>query len=308
MVIVGATLVVAHCLIGGAAFAQLQDDGQPCPPECVTDTLEIETYYPSPYGYYEELRGDKIIVGDTDNSRIDETHLPPSGTLTFEPKSYAEITNTGTSYEGAIYYDSFDREFKYYDKNSSWQPLVGGGDYWNLSGNNIDIYFPSGNVGIGTATAQAKLTIADGELAVLGNQKGIILKEYNGSNCRRILVDSAGLFSVSGPISCNSIYTPTYTLIYVTTCDSGGVNAGGEVDSAPIGNMYINDSTCGGYAGKKTVHYGQAPPSSCGQCKSWAYLSCVLNFNSCAISGYRSNTGFSCTETGFYTTPGTSGC
>ena len=116
----------------GLAFAQLQDDGQPCPPECVTDSMEIITYYPSPYGYYEELRGDKIIVGDTDNFRIDETHLPPSGTLTFEPKSYAEITNTGTSYEGAIYYDSFDREFKYYDKNSSWQPLVGGG-YWTDS-------------------------------------------------------------------------------------------------------------------------------------------------------------------------------
>ena len=40
MVIVGATLVVAHCLLGGAAFADTQtQDGQPCPPECVTDTL-----------------------------------------------------------------------------------------------------------------------------------------------------------------------------------------------------------------------------------------------------------------------------
>ena len=56
MVLVGATLVVAHCLIGGMAFAQLQDDGQPCPPECVTDSMEIVTWYPSPYNEYEELR------------------------------------------------------------------------------------------------------------------------------------------------------------------------------------------------------------------------------------------------------------
>ena len=40
----------------GLAFAQLQDDGQPCPPECVTDSMEIVTWYPSPYNEYEELR------------------------------------------------------------------------------------------------------------------------------------------------------------------------------------------------------------------------------------------------------------
>jgi len=42
--------------LSSAAFAQLQDDGQPCPPECVTDTMEIVTWYPSPYSEYEKLR------------------------------------------------------------------------------------------------------------------------------------------------------------------------------------------------------------------------------------------------------------
>jgi len=32
--------------LAGMAFAQLQDDGQPCPPECVTDSMEIVTWYP----------------------------------------------------------------------------------------------------------------------------------------------------------------------------------------------------------------------------------------------------------------------
>ena len=40
----------------GLAFAQLQEDGQPCPPECITDSMEIVTWYPSPYNEYEELR------------------------------------------------------------------------------------------------------------------------------------------------------------------------------------------------------------------------------------------------------------
>ncbi len=70
--LIGATLIclpadrgLFSCLIGETAFAATQENGQPCPPECVTDTLEFVTYYPSPYGTYEELRGDKIIVGDT---------------------------------------------------------------------------------------------------------------------------------------------------------------------------------------------------------------------------------------------------
>ena len=101
---VGATLVVAHCLIGGTAFAQLQDDGQPCPPECVTDSMEIITYYPSPYGYYEELRGDKIIVGDTDNSRIDETTCLLPALLPLNPCLDDPDASDGSLYEGSLYY------------------------------------------------------------------------------------------------------------------------------------------------------------------------------------------------------------
>ena len=104
----------APTIVPGMAFAQLQDDGQPCPPECVTDSMEIITYYPSPYGYYEELRGDKIIVGDTNNSFIDETNLPPSGTLTFNPVSYASVAAGTNLYEGTMYYDKDDHKFRYY--------------------------------------------------------------------------------------------------------------------------------------------------------------------------------------------------
>ena len=127
---VGRPQGAAPTIVPGIAFAQLQDDGQPCPPECVTDSMEIITYYPSPYGYYEELRGDKIIVGDTDNSRIDETNLPPSGTLTFEPLSDDPDSSDGNLYEGSLYYQGAiggtKGKFRFYD-GSGWQDLGGGG-------------------------------------------------------------------------------------------------------------------------------------------------------------------------------------
>ncbi len=57
LVLVGATLVFALLSgLSGLAFAQSQNNGQPCPPECVSDSMEIVTWYPSPYNEYEELR------------------------------------------------------------------------------------------------------------------------------------------------------------------------------------------------------------------------------------------------------------
>jgi len=46
-------VVAAHCAATtGLSFAQQTE----CPPECVTDSMEIVTWYPSPYSEYEELR------------------------------------------------------------------------------------------------------------------------------------------------------------------------------------------------------------------------------------------------------------
>jgi len=45
-------LFFSLCSVGGYSFAQQTE----CPPECVTDTMEIVTWYPSPYSEYEKLR------------------------------------------------------------------------------------------------------------------------------------------------------------------------------------------------------------------------------------------------------------
>src|SRR3989338_11475654 len=119
--------------LSSIAFADtMTNDGQPCPPECVTDTMVWETYYPSPYGLYEELRGDKIIVGDTAGSVIGqrESTLPPPGTLTFNPLLDEPTSLDGTLYEGSLYYKksigATPGKLRYYD-GSIWNDLGGGG-------------------------------------------------------------------------------------------------------------------------------------------------------------------------------------
>jgi len=82
------------------------------------DNLTITTYYPSPYGSYNETRANKMVIGDVTNA----TASPSEGVVTFKPKS------TPISYsEGSLYYDSSEHTFKYRD-NTAWQSM-GGSSY-----------------------------------------------------------------------------------------------------------------------------------------------------------------------------------
>ena len=115
-----------------AAFAQQPTE---CPPECVTDSMEIVTWYPSPYNEYEELR--LYPISDS-NSQCDSDN------------------------RGLMYYDSEEDKVKLCKGPvglNNWQDLSGGAD-WEASGN--DIYNTnSGNVGIGTTSPRARLEVND---------------------------------------------------------------------------------------------------------------------------------------------------
>ncbi len=126
-------------LLSGTAFAQLQDDGQPCPPECVTDSMEIVTWYPSPYNEYEELR--LYPISDSNSQCNSDTR-------------------------GLMYYDSDEDKVKLCKGPAglnNWQDLGGGA--WEVSGNNI-YNTNSGSVGIGTTDPERLLHINS---SALGN-------------------------------------------------------------------------------------------------------------------------------------------
>ena len=81
------------------------------------ESITITTYYPSPYGVYNEMRANKMVIGDPDSS---STPTPSDGAVTFNPLSAAPTTFS----EGSLYYDDSADNFKYYD-GSAWKEMGG---------------------------------------------------------------------------------------------------------------------------------------------------------------------------------------
>ena len=121
----------APTILPGLAFADsYTQDGKPCPPECVSDSMEIVTWYPSPWNSYDELRSNRIVVGGGDEEL--NPPPPPKGVITFLPLNYDPVTDSsGTVSKGSLYYyESFtgdSKKFKYTDDGSTWKDLGGGG-------------------------------------------------------------------------------------------------------------------------------------------------------------------------------------
>lgn len=69
----------------------------------------------------------------------------------------------------------------------------------NVSGNS---YITGGNLGVGTNSPGAKLTVQGGDVYVKGAGVGIVLQESDGANCRRLTVNAAGTLSVSQGFAC----------------------------------------------------------------------------------------------------------
>lgn len=129
---IGIVLVLAW-ILSGVAFADFyQQDGKPCPPECVSDTLEIMTWYPSPWNSYEELYTMKLGVGDV--TTFTEAELKPNKvgsikvgeSVVFKPKDNdPDSWYSGDAEAGELVYSSQKDAFYHYN-GSSWVPQAGG--------------------------------------------------------------------------------------------------------------------------------------------------------------------------------------
>jgi hypothetical protein len=100
-----------------------------------SDSLTITTYYPSPHGAYDEMRANKIVIGDVAGASIID---PADSTLTLNPLNNAPL---GSISEGAMYYDRTEHGFKYWDGSGSWKDLGGGGveRVWVNDGNSVAV-------------------------------------------------------------------------------------------------------------------------------------------------------------------------
>ena len=76
------------------------------------ETITITTYYPAPYGVYNELRANKMVIGDSDAS---STPSPDTdGVVRFKGRS-SDPAGADDTKPGALYYNTTDNEFKYHD-------------------------------------------------------------------------------------------------------------------------------------------------------------------------------------------------
>ena len=141
VMVVGATLVVALLsgFSGAGAFAAIQENGDPCPPECVTDTLVIDTWYPSPWNEYEELYTMKLGVGDVTEPNHEAKLKPKSvgsvkvaRSVVFTPMDTDPEPDVFGNYpdaeEGELIYNGSEDTFKYFN-GQAWVPQ-GGGSSW----------------------------------------------------------------------------------------------------------------------------------------------------------------------------------
>ena len=192
-------VVAAQCAyLPGIAFAQQTT----CPPECVTDTLEMVTWYPSPYSEYEELR--------------------------LYPKVSAEESQCDSFEElGLMYYNKDEQALKLcrFDSNVGYRwELV---SYWKLdSGGNISNTNSSGKVVVGALQLSS------------GAQAGKVLTSDASGNATWQDPSASGggrkSYTIAGAYQ---FYVPSgVDTVFVTLIGGGGGGQGGGGYCGNYGN------------------------------------------------------------------------
>lgn len=98
------------------------------------ETLTITTYYPSPYGSYNELQTNKLAVGDTNgDSQMTSADLPSrNGDIRLMPQS-GDPAAWPAGNIGQLSYSSTEDAFYYYN-GSAWVAQGGGGGCYTKYG------------------------------------------------------------------------------------------------------------------------------------------------------------------------------
>ncbi len=136
------SIFVSMILFLGVSFCLAQTE----------EKLTITTYYPSPYGVYNELQANRIAVGDTDESGgIDAADQPDADgqlytarSVIYKPQSSLPAFDVR---EGELVYSATDKKFYYYDGSSWVKQGAGGGCYVSYSGGCLSGFTNMGSAG-----------------------------------------------------------------------------------------------------------------------------------------------------------------
>jgi len=107
------------------------------------ERITITTYYPSPYGEYNQLRANKMVVGESNSTKIPS---PSTNGIEIFKGLNSDPYGANDTQAGALYYNNSDSEFKYYD-GSGWQALGGSGCYVSYSGGCLSGFTNMGSAG-----------------------------------------------------------------------------------------------------------------------------------------------------------------
>jgi hypothetical protein len=144
----------------------------------VVEKITISTFYPSPYGSYNELQSNKMAVGDTnrdgqlsaDDQPAGEGQLQVSRSVIFTPLSGTPSYDVR---EGEVVYDASNKSLRYFN-GANWQPL-GGLCYTQYCYNPGSSY---GSVSYGTPVCPSGLIV----LGVRGPcENGFVLRKSLGA-------------------------------------------------------------------------------------------------------------------------------
>ena len=116
------------------------------------DDITVTTYYPSPYGSYNELQTNKLAVGDTNNSGgLEAGDQPPADgqlytarSVIYKPQSSLPASN---AMQGEVVYNSSDNLLYLYNGSAWVKQSGGGGCYVSYSGSCLAGFTNEGSVG-----------------------------------------------------------------------------------------------------------------------------------------------------------------
>ncbi|MCX5709580.1 MAG: hypothetical protein NT088_02480 [Candidatus Omnitrophica bacterium] len=117
------------------------------------EEIVFTTYYPSPYGNYNELQTNKLAVGDTNgDGKVDASDVPPANGQIYAARSMIlrpqGLPATDVR-EGELVYNNADKALYLYN-GASWvkQGVAGGGGcYVSYSGSCLTGFVDKGSAG-----------------------------------------------------------------------------------------------------------------------------------------------------------------